>query len=194
VILTTRCAEEQAFSGEKWPDGQDEVRRYNEARLEVHGQRAIRLKGGVRMAGLTVLFGGSLIFLGVGSFATAYFARGEVAFTALIPAAIGAVLAVLGALSFKESRRKHTMHAAAALAALTFFLCIVMAAPALPLLIANGRVMKTSANGEVRDATLAVISQAVTAAITLVFVLLCLRSFVQARRNRAKAETAEQAM
>jgi hypothetical protein len=144
------------------------------------------------MAGVTVLFGGSLILLGVGFFAYAYLDHHVLAFTALIPAAIGLVLGLLGALSFKESRRKHTMHAAAAVGTLVFFVCTVMVTPDLFVLATHGRVMKTSANGEVRDATLAVICQAITAAITLVFVLLCVRSFALARRNRAKAEAAQQ--
>ncbi len=151
--------------------------------MEVHGQRAIRLKGGVRMAGLTVLFGGSLILLGVGSFAYAVFGEHREALkvlTALIPAAVGAILAVLGALSFKESRRKHTMHAAAGVASLTFMVCVWRVAPLLFKFVQDGEV------------SLAFIANAVTAVITLIFVLLCVRSFAQARRNRAKAETAKQ--
>jgi cytochrome bd-type quinol oxidase subunit 2 len=145
------------------------------------------------MAGTTVLFGSSLILLGVLTFGYTWQVHHIMAWTALIPAAIGVVLAGLGAWSFNDSVRKHTMHAAAFLASLTFLVCFVMAAPALHPLVTQGKVLKTNSEGLVRDATLAVISQLITALITLIFVLICVRSFARARLDRARAQAAAKA-
>jgi glucose uptake protein GlcU len=142
------------------------------------------------MAGTTVLFGSSLILLGVLTFGYTWQVQHITAWTALIPSAIGLVLAGLGACSYKDSVRKHTMHAAAFLASLTFLACIVMAAPALPQLVSQGKVLKATSEGGVRDATLGVISQIITALITLIFVLFCVRSFARARLDRARAQEA----
>ena len=89
--------------------------------------------------------------------------------TALIPAFFGLVLVVLGALSkMNEGLRKHLMHAAVALALLGFILTA-------------GRVLM-----KLSEITLsaAVVSQISMAAVCLIFVLLGVRSFAAARRER----------
>jgi len=130
------------------------------------------------MPGITVLTGGVLIAVGVIGWWPHHAA------TALIPAYLGGLLALLGLLSFKPGLRKHTMLAAAAVALLGFIGCAVMAGPLLPKLLSEGKVMKPLPDGGERDATAAVTSQAVTGLVCLVFVILCVNSFVQARLLR----------
>lgn len=93
--------------------------------------------------------------------------------TALIPAALGLILTVLGFLAkSKENLRKHLMHGAA-LVGLLGFLATVSSALKLPALF-NGTA----------ERPLAIVSQFLTAIICLVFVLLCVKSFIDARRSR----------
>ena len=117
---------------------------------------------------VSIVCGGLLIAVGVWGYA------GSSAPTALIPAGIGAVLAVLGLLALKESLLKHAMHAAAALGLLSFLVTGVMGLPKLAKMLA----------GEQPDRPRAVISQSLTAGICAVFVALCVNSFIQARRRR----------
>jgi hypothetical protein len=92
--------------------------------------------------------------------------------TALIPAAVGAVLAICGALSLDDRLRKHVMHFAAAVGLLGFLGAIWRPAKAL---------VQT---GTVDLSAVAVRLQLATAALCLLFVILCVRSFVAARRAR----------
>jgi hypothetical protein len=124
------------------------------------------------MALITVVCGAVLIGIGVAGFLP------HQAATALIPAYIGAALAVLGLLSFNDRRRKHTMHAAAALGALSFAATAVMGWPKLAVKLTGGELERPAA----------VYSQSATALVCLVFVGLCINSFVQARRRRRAAE------
>lgn len=89
--------------------------------------------------------------------------------TALIPAFIGVLLVLLGAISnAKESLRKHLMHAAILVALVGF-------------IATAGRLIS-----RLSDLTMspAVLSQAATAVLCLVFVILAIRSFAAARRER----------
>jgi hypothetical protein len=125
------------------------------------------------MALITVVCGAVLIGIGV----VGYEVTDRVSWTALIPAMIGAVLAVLGGLSFKDHLRKHTMHAAALIGSLTFAYTAVVGWPQLPIVwgLVSGHASKAR-----------VYSHSATAAVCLVFVGLCVNSFVQARRRREK--------
>lgn len=90
--------------------------------------------------------------------------------TALIPAFIGVVLALLGVLSqMKESLRKHLMHAAVIVALLGF-------------IATAGRLVSRLSE---LSASPAVLSQVSTAIICLVFVVLAIRSFAAARRQQS---------
>ena len=62
------------------------------------------------MPRITIGYGIALILLGVGM----YFVRGQSSLTALIPAAFGVVLAILGVVGKRPAATKHAMHAAAA--------------------------------------------------------------------------------
>jgi len=117
------------------------------------------------MAGTTIVFGVLMIALGL----VGYFGTGRVSVTALIPAGFGVVLAVLGALSFNERRRRHTMHAAAAVGVIGF----LGTAAALVQLLAGG------------DRSSASLARAAMAILMAVFVGLCVRSFIAARKARA---------
>jgi len=93
---------------------------------------------------------------------------GNTSLTALIPAAFGLVLAGLGfAARANDNLRKHLMHAAVVVAFLGFII------PAGRILSQISRVVLS----------LAVISQVSMALICLMFVILSVKSFIDARRN-----------
>lgn len=121
------------------------------------------------MGNTTIVFGVLLIVLGLAG----YFATGQESATALIPAGFGIVLAVLGALSLDERRRKHMMHAAAAVGVIGF-LGTARALVGFVSLLLGGDVTRPAA----------VVAQALMAILTAIFVGLCVRSFRQAPRAR----------
>lgn len=97
---------------------------------------------------------------------------GHASFTAFIPAAFGVVLILLGVFArMKDNLRKHLMHAALVAALLGF---IIPAARLLPKL------------GEL-SMSAAVVSQAAMALVCLLFVILGVRSFIDARKKNAVA-------
>ncbi len=116
------------------------------------------------MASTTVLFSVLLIILGVCS----YVLTGARSATALIPAIFGVILGVLGHLSRREHLRKHAMHAAAAVA-------LIGMAGALVRLLSAPLGSRSFA---------AEFSQGAMAFLTALFVVLCIRSFIAARRAR----------
>lgn len=126
------------------------------------------------MARVSIGFGVVLICLGLGAFLQSR------AGTSLIPAGFGAALLAMGLLALRESWRMHAMHAAAVLGLVGFLFPAIMGLPKLPALLAEGRVMRADGS----DATLAVIVQLSMAVLCLVFLGLCIHSFVQARRRR----------
>ncbi len=96
--------------------------------------------------------------------------------TALIPAYFGAAFVVLGLVALKESLLKHAMHLAAMLGVVGF-------------LAAGWRVVKAlSEKGAVQG--VAGVSTATMTGLCAVFVLLCVNSFIQARRRRRAREAA----
>lgn len=89
--------------------------------------------------------------------------------TALIPAAFGLLLVILGFVAkSKENLRMHLMHAAVFVGLLGFLI------PAGRLLLHLGDI----------KVSLAVLSQIAMSVICLVFVILCVRSFIDARRSK----------
>lgn len=122
------------------------------------------------MPSITIALGVALIVLGVAG----YFLTGAASLTALIPAAFGLVIALAGLVARDEGKRKHAMHAAVAVALLGFL----------------GSVRGLMQIGAVLDGTAArpaaVVSQAVMALLTLAYIVLAVRSFVAARRARAR--------
>jgi hypothetical protein len=119
------------------------------------------------MPNTSIIFGSLLIIIGIIGYVYG-FATGHASPTALIPAAFGIVMAILGfAANAKEDLRKHLMHAAVLIALLGF----VMTA---------GRLLMKI--GELSLGA-AVLSQLSMAVVCLLFVIFAVRSFIAARRE-----------
>ena len=122
------------------------------------------------MAKITIGIGVVLIALGVGG----YFGTGRESWTALIPVCFGLPLALLGVVALKDHTWKHAMHVAAAIGLLGFA-GTVKGLLKLPVLLTGGEL----------DQPTAVAVQATMAIVCFVFVVLCVWSFVKARRASA---------
>jgi hypothetical protein len=111
-----------------------------------------------------------LAALGIGS----YFMTGAASPTALIPAAFGVLFIALGFIARKDALRKHAMHGAAILSLLG------IAGSA-------GGILSTLTllGGGTVERPEAAIAKAVMAVICIVFLVLAIRSFINARRNPA---------
>jgi hypothetical protein len=105
-----------------------------------------------------------MLILGIAS----YFGTGSVSLTALIPAAFGLLLLILGVIARDPGKRKHAMHFAAMVGVLGF-------AGSVPGLL-------KAVSGNLGARPNAVLAQAVMAVLMLIFVGLCVRSFINARR------------
>ncbi len=105
--------------------------------------------------------------------------KGVVSPTALIPAVIGVLIVICGALSLKDGFRKHAMHFAAMLGVLGFlggFAPIIRQ-------VANGKELNLSSPSAVSGLSMSLVCAA--------FVAMCVRSFIAARKAReAKAAAA----
>lgn len=119
------------------------------------------------MPQFTIFIASVLIALGVGG----YFGTGRTSVTALIPAFFGLPMLVAGLLALKPALRKHCMHVAAALALLGFAGTAGRGVPAL-------------LDGEGTPG-MAVYMQLAMAAVCLIFVGTCVKSFINARRSGA---------
>jgi len=120
------------------------------------------------LANKTIGIGVALILLGL----IGYFATGARSLTALIPAFFGAALAALGRLSREGKRRKLVMHIAVIVGLLGF-------AGSVP---GVWKLIRMLGGAEIARPAAAV-SQSIMAALTGVFVALCVKSFIDARRN-----------
>lgn len=119
------------------------------------------------MTTTSIVCGALLVLIGVIGYVYGM-ATGVASPTALIPAAFGLVIAVLGMVAnAKESLRKHLMHAAVVLGLLGF-------------IIPLGRVLSKYSDIAL---SAAVVSQLAMSAVCLIFVVLAVRSFIEARRN-----------
>jgi hypothetical protein len=123
------------------------------------------------VAPVSIGFGVVLIVLGAGF----YFGTGQVSHTALIPAGFGVVLLLLGLIALKVHLRKHAMHLAAMVGLFGFLGGAIMGLPKLPELL-SGTAARPAA----------VIEQLIMAAVCVLFVALCIRSFIVARRSRTR--------
>ena len=120
------------------------------------------------MPSTSIISGALLILIGIIGYVFSI-VDGNASLTALIPAAFGLLLVIFGFLAkSNENLRKHLMHAAVLVALLGF-------------LIPAGRLLSQMSNIKV---SLAVLSQVAMSLICLVFVILSVKSFVDARRNR----------
>ncbi|MGO8971352.1 MAG: hypothetical protein ACLQDQ_17495 [Myxococcaceae bacterium] len=110
-----------------------------------------------------------LLAVGLGGFV----ASGGQAPTALIPAVLGLLLGVCAAVARNPKARMHAMHAAV-LSALLGLLGSLRGALQLPALLAHAPVVRP----------LAVVAQSATAVLCLAYLVVAIRSFIQARRER----------
>jgi hypothetical protein len=117
------------------------------------------------MLSVTRVVGFLLVLLGV----VGYVGTGMASFTALIPALVGALFLILAMVARSPQARRHVMHAAVALA----LLLVLGVVP---------RIVGAVNAGEA--ARPAVLAQMAMAAILLVYVLLGVKSFIDARRAR----------
>lgn len=120
------------------------------------------------MANTAILFGVLLILLG----GVGYVGSGMESPTALIPAVFGVLLIVAGAIARNEARRKHAMHGAAMIGLLGF-LGSASGLLQLPALLSGGEVARP----------MAVASRSAMAVLSIIFVGLCVKSFIDARRS-----------
>jgi hypothetical protein len=122
------------------------------------------------MPGITIAYGGLMILLGFFGYGLAE----SKSLTALIPTFAGIIFVVLGLLAFKPSLRRELMHVAvvlgllATLASIRGFMQILA-------------VFRDEASG------LAVLMQILMGVLSGIYVGLCVRSFVNVRRERKKA-------
>lgn len=121
------------------------------------------------MPRITVIFSLLYIVLGLAGF----FLTGAIHKTALIPAAIGVVLLVLGLLGGNEKLRMHVMHAALLVGLLAL------------LGTARGLLKLPAALDGTADRPAAVYAQAATAVLSVVYLTFGVRSFIAARRARS---------
>lgn len=121
------------------------------------------------MPSTTIITGVLLILVGIVGYVYGMM-NGNASLTAFIPAVFGLIIAILGFFALtKENLRKHLMHAAVTIGLLGF-------------IIPAGRVVSKLSTITM---SAAVLSQIAMAVICLVFVILCVKSFVDARRSGA---------
>lgn len=123
------------------------------------------------MAKVSIVLGIILIILGLIS----YFGISSESITALIPTFLGVPLLILGIISLNEKYLKHSMHAAAVLMLLGF-------GGTVSGLIKFFRMM----GGESFERQSAITIQAIMAVICLIFLILAIRSFINARRGKSE--------
>lgn len=119
---------------------------------------------------LAIIFGLLLDLLGI----IAYVATGAQSFTALIPAIFGTIILLCGIVAkVAPGARKHVMHVAALFGLLGTLGGLGMGLPKLPSAL-NGSAARPAA----------VWTQVGMGALSLVFVGLCVKSFIDARRKK----------
>jgi hypothetical protein len=123
------------------------------------------------MAKVTLVFAVLFIVLGL----IGFISTGSQHYTALIPAVLGVLLGIFGALSFSPDpgRRKLFMHINVTLGLLGFLGTVMGLVQGIEMLA--GAVVKNPPATE---------SKSVMALLCLIYVALCVRSFIAARRAR----------
>jgi hypothetical protein len=117
------------------------------------------------MPAVTRVVGFLLILLGV----VGYVGTGGASITALIPAMVGALFLILALAARSPEARKHVMHAAVAIA----LLAVIGGVPRIVTAVNAGEVQRP-----------AVLAQIAMATILSIYVLLGVKSFIDARRAR----------
>ena len=123
------------------------------------------------MASTSIVFGFLLLMLAAVGYGYGL-SNGNASLTALIPGAFGIFLIVFGAAARqREDLSKHLMHGAV-LVGLLGFLATASSFLKIPALLAG-----------TAERPAAVVTQLTMAVICLMFVVLCVKSFIDARRN-----------
>lgn len=125
------------------------------------------------MAKLTIVYG--VIFIVIGLYG--YFGISSESITALIPTFLGIPMLILGWLALNEKYLKHAMHGTAVLTLLGF-------AGTVSGLFKFFKML----GGTETTRPAAVTVQAIMAVLCLVFLILAVKSFIDARKNRMKSE------
>lgn len=126
----------------------------------------------MKLYAIAILYAILLIILGL----VGFLGFGRASITALIPAFWGALVLVAGLLAMDEKMRKHAMHAAAILSLLGFLGSAGGIWPTIQLL-----------GGAETARPAASISKAIMSILSLTFLILCINSFIQARRKASPA-------
>ena len=131
------------------------------------------------MAWPTMICGALLVLIGIVGYGAAEpNAEGKISPTALIPAFFGVALVLCGALAFSDKIRKHVMHLAAMiglLGALGGFMPVVR---------------QISKTGSFDPTKKSAIAGELMILVCVIFVGLCVNSFIQARKARKANEGA----
>jgi hypothetical protein len=122
----------------------------------------------MNMVSVTRAVGFLLILLGI----VGYVGTGGASLTALIPAFVGAVFLVLALVARSPEARKHVMHAAVAIA----LLAVIGGLPRIVTAVNAGDISRP-----------AVMAQIAMATILAIYVLLGVKSFIDARRARTNS-------
>jgi len=123
------------------------------------------------MAKISIAFSIILIVLGLVS----YFGISNESITALIPTFLGVPVLILGFLALSEKYLKHSMHVAAVLMLLGF-------GGTIGGLIKFFRMIA----GETFERPSAIVVQAIMALLCLIFLVLAVKSFIDARRGKSE--------
>ena len=125
------------------------------------------------MAKLTIVYG--VVFILMGLFG--YFGISSESITALIPTFFGIPMLILGWLGLNEKYLKHAMHGAAVLVLIGFAGTV------------SGLIKFFKMLGGVElERPAAVTVQTIMSVLCLVFLVLAVKSFIDARKNRIKSE------
>ncbi len=120
------------------------------------------------MAKLTIAYGVILVVMGLGG----YFGSGRVSWTALIPAFLGIPAILCGVIAeMKENLRMHAMHVAVLLGIAGF----AGGVPGLRKLFSG-------------DTGAGPLARSILAVVSAIYVALCVKSFIDARRRRKERE------
>jgi hypothetical protein len=122
---------------------------------------------------ITIVFG--VLLLGLAAYGYLGADPDQRSFTALIPAAVGLPLLVCGLLALKDSLRKAAMHVAVVFGLLGALAAGARGLPRIDTLLAD------DPQGNPR----AVVMVLIMFALCTVFVVLCVKSFIDARRRQA---------
>ena len=122
----------------------------------------------MKLRNMAVIYGLSLLLLGL----MGYFGFGRASFTALIPAFLGILILIAGWLARDEKKRRHAMHAAAALGLIGFVGSVGGIVPAVQYLTGTEIARPAAA-----------VSRAIMSLLSLAFLILCVNSFIRARRK-----------